>query len=80
MSRVIIPESLNLCWLLTLQNSILKIIDIKSHRKGEDAKLICMDFVDLKLIEVHAKFCNDTIGYKSMSIKFTNYSEVLNAI
>ena len=72
-----LSESLSLCW-LTLQNSVLKIIGIKSHRIAQDAKLICMDY--LKLIEVHAKFCNDTIGYKSMSIKFTNYSEVLNAI
>ena len=43
-STRIIPESLSLLY-VSLGNSILKNIDMKSHQKAEDAKLICIGFV-----------------------------------
>ena len=43
-SKRIIPESLSLLY-LSLGNSILKNIDMKSRQKAEDAKLICVGFV-----------------------------------
>ena len=43
-STRIIPESLSLLY-LSLGNSILKNVDMKSHQKVEDPKLICIGFV-----------------------------------